>query len=481
MRHPAARTLAATAVASVTLAAAGPALADAHGLVGRTDLPIPRWLFAWAAAAVLVVSFVALATLWPKPRLETATGPAPGRTLLTLPARAGEVLCAAFGMGVFLVTVYAGFAGTQDAPTANLAPTVIYVVFWIGIPILSLVLGDVFRAFSPWRTAARLLQHAEARVRGADSTPAAPRAYPERLGYWPAAAGILVFAWVELIYTGRDDPSQLATMAVAYAVVQVVGMRRYGIDAWTERADAFGVVFAFYGRIGPLFLEAGRLATRPWLSALPAIKAVPGTVGLLCVMIGTTSYDGFSLGATWRDLAPDLTDVFESAGLDFPQAYEVAQTIGMVVVVLLVAGLYRLGVEGMKSVGGTPRTDDLAGRFAHSLIPISLAYVVAHYISLLLFQGQAIWFLASDPLGDGTDLFGTADHRIDYFISATGIWYLQVGALVLGHAAGLVLAHDRALVLYRRPRDATRSQYWMLAVMVGFTSLGLWLLSAQGE
>ena len=110
---------------------------------------------------------------------------------------------------------------------------------------------------------------------------------------------------------------------------------------------------------------------------------------------------------------------------------------------------------------------------------IALAYVVAHYFSLLIYQGQATAYLASDPLGRGSDLFGTASTTIDYgVISATGIWYVQVGALVAGHVSGLILAHDRAVAMYRSPRQATRSQYWMLAVMVGFTSLGLWLLSA---
>jgi hypothetical protein len=136
----------------------------------------------------------------------------------------------------------------------------------------------------------------------------------------------------------------------------------------------------------------------------------------------------------------------------------------------------------MGTIGGGHPGDELARRFAHSLIPIALAYVVAHYFSLLVYQGQAMASLVSDPLGDGSDLFGTAGATVDYtVISATGVWYVQVGALVLGHVAGLTLAHDRALTVYRRVRDATRSQYWMLAVMVGFTSLGLWLLSASAQ
>jgi hypothetical protein len=148
----------------------------------------------------------------------------------------------------------------------------------------------------------------------------------------------------------------------------------------------------------------------------------------------------------------------------------------------VIALLYRLGIMGMHTVGRRLPTAELSGAFAHTLIPIAFAYVLAHYFSLVAYQGQAIAALASDPLGDGSDLLGTASATIDYtWISATGIWYVQVAALVTGHVAGLALAHDRALALFTKARDATRSQYWMLAVMVAFTSLGLWLLSAAAQ
>jgi hypothetical protein len=162
-------------------------------------------------------------------------------------------------------------------------------------------------------------------------------------------------------------------------------------------------------------------------------------------------------------------------------ALEITFTIGLLTMVGLISGLYRMGVIGMQSIGYGDATE-LSRRFVHSLIPIAMAYVVAHYFSLLMYQGQAMAYLVSDPLGHGSDLFGTATVTIDYnLVGANGVWYVQVFALVLGHAAGLTLAHDRALVVYDRARDATRSQYWMLAVMVAFTSLGLWLLSAAAQ
>ncbi|MCW3016232.1 MAG: fenitrothion hydrolase [Solirubrobacterales bacterium] len=478
MKGAVVRALGGAGLASAALAVLGPATASAHGLVGRQDLPIPRWLFAWAAAVVLVISFVALATLWPRPRLEHLSDEA-GRRLFAVPRLPAEILLGAFGVFVFVLTVYAGLAGTQTE-TANLAPTLIYVIFWIGIPILSVVFGDVFRAINPWRAIGRVLGTVAKRV-GSGAMPE-PLPYPEKLGRWPAAAGILVFAWVELVYAGRSDPSQLAIMALAYAAVQLIGMSLYGVEAWTQRADAFGVLFNLYGRIAPLHFTGGVLRARPLLGGLPSLQVVPGTVALLCVMIGTTSFDGFSQGPTWSNAAPHLQNFFTKLGFSQEHALEAAFTVGLVLVVLAISGLYRLGIAGMRSVGGIPRSTDLAGRFVHTLVPISFAYVVAHYASLLLYQGQAMSYLLSDPLGDGSNYLGTAGQTIDYgIISATGIWYVQVAALVLGHAAGLVLAHDRALALYRKPRDATRSQYWMLAIMVGFTSLGLWLLSAQSQ
>jgi hypothetical protein len=458
--------------------AALPAAASAHGLVGKQDLPIPRWLFAWAAAVVLVVSFVALATMWPRPRLERAVE----RPVWRAPAIL-EVLCGALGVAAFVVTVWAGFAGTQTA-TANLVPTVVYVVFWVGIPFTTLLLGDVFAAFNPWRALARGVAWAYGRLRGGREAPA-PLVYPRWLGRWPAALGILAFAWVELVYVNRDDPSQLATMAVLYAAIQLIGMSVYGIEPWSRNADAFGVYFRLFSMLSPLHWRSRELYVRPPLAGAPKLDAGAGTVALLCTMIGTVSFDGLSQGALWTGtggLAPKLQQRFINLGFSGEVALEITFTVGLLFMVGVVSGVYRLGVVGMHSVGRGHTTTELSRRFVHSLIPIALAYVIAHYFSLLTYQGQAMAYLISDPLGHGSNLFGTATATINYnVIGANGVWYVQVLALVLGHACGLALAHDRALVVYQRVRDATRSQYWMLAVMVAFTSLGLWLLSAAAQ
>ena len=440
----------------LVVAAWAPAHAAAHGLGGRADLPVPAWLFSWAAGAVLVVSFLAMAVLWRTPRFEGAGGRALGRVPLAL-----EVLAGAAGVALLALVVAAGLAGTAD-PLDNLAPTAIYVAFWVGIPLASALAGDVFRPLNPWRALARAGAWLAGRTRGRPLR--APLSYPERLGRWPAAAGVLAFGWVELAYPGGDVPSRLAGMALAYAAVQLAGMALFGIERWTERADAFAVAFGMIGRIGPLAARGGRLVLRRPFAGLAGLDPAPGTAAVACALIGVTTFDGASNGELWAEVRPDLAGALGGTAAD---------TLGLLVAGALVGGLYALGVAGMRGAVRRPPAG-LAERFAAALVPIGLAYAIAHYFSLVVFQGQALPHLLADPLGRGPE-----GPDIDYgAIGAEAIWYVQVAALVAGHVAGLVLAHDRALALFPRAGEAVRSQYWMLAVMVGYTGLGLWLLSA---
>ncbi len=468
------RLLARLVVAAGLVLAAAPQSALAHGLVGREDLPIPKWLFGWAAAVVLVASFVGLAVLWPKPRLESPSE----RRVAGIP-RFLDPLAGAIGVALFVLVLYAGFEGSQTT-TNNLAPTFIFVLFWVGMAVVSPIFGDLFKALNPWRAIARAVAFMASKV--SRSGLPSPMPYPAKFGRWPAAIGLLAFAWVELVYSGRGDPSNLAVLALAYAAVQFVGMSLYGIETWNRYGDGFGAYFGLFARISPLNWTREGLYVRKPLSGLTTLDPVPGTVALLATIIGTTSFDGFSGGPAWGDIAPQLTDLFRNLGFGQSTALELAFTIGLVGAVLIVGGMYRLGVIGMQTISPTTTTKELAGRFAHSLVPIGLAYVVAHYFSLLAYEGQRVVYLVSDPLGSGANLFGTHNATVDYtWISATGIWYVQVAALVIGHVAGLVLAHDRALISFGDNRTATRSQYWMLVVMIAFTSLGLWLLSAANS
>jgi hypothetical protein len=469
------RRLLVTLILAGGLAAVLPDAALAHGFVGREDLPIPKWLFGWAATVVLVASFVGLAVLWPRPRLERREE----RRWMSVP-KILDPICGTIGAALFVLVVYAGYAGSQEG-AANIAIVFIFAIFWVGMALASPLFGDIFKAFNPWRAIARAVAWIASRLssRGLPE----PMAYPAWLGRWPAVVGILCFAWVELAYSGRGVPSNLATLALAYAAVQLVGMSLYGIETWNRYGDGFGVYYGLFARLSPLRWVRGAVYVRPPLAGLTTLEVVPGTVALLCTAIGTTSFDGFSTGPIWSDLAPRITNALRDLGMGQADAFQLASSIGLFMSVLVVAGLYWLGVSGMQREShDAMTTTQLARRFVHSLVPIALAYVVAHYFSLLAFDGQRIAYLSSDPLGNGSNIFGTATATVDYaWISSTGIWYVQVGALVLGHVAGLILAHDRALVTFKQSRTATRSQYWMLAVMIAFTSLGLWLLSSANS
>ncbi|WP_320672761.1 fenitrothion hydrolase [Patulibacter defluvii] len=467
---------AALAVAGACLAA--PASASAHGLAGGRQLPIPEWLFAWGAAIVLVVSFVGLTVLWPRPKLAEL---ARGRTV-AVPAAlrvGGRVLLGALGLAFYGLTVWAGLAGT-DNPQANLAPTAVYVAFWVGVPVLSLLVGDLWRAISPWRTIAELAGWIGRRVAGPDGLPQ-PLAYPERIGRWPAAAVLLAFAWLELAASDKDDPTLLGVLALLYGAAMLIGTSLYGIR-FLDRADGFAQYFRLAGALSPLRWRDGGLRLRWPGTGLVEIEPAPGLTAVVLTLIGTTTFDGLSGGELWSQdgaLGPWLEDRFGSLGLAASDAAVAAATVGLLLCVLLVTGFVRLGIAGIRSVD-PKRLDSrtLLLRFAPTLAPIAIGYAVAHYCSLLVVQGQALGFLLSDPLGDGSNWFGTAGWEIDYgALGVNGTWYVQVAALVAGHVAGLVAAHDLALRTFRGPRAAARSQYWMLAVMVAFTSLGLWLLS----
>jgi hypothetical protein len=292
--------------------------------------------------------------------------------------------------------------------------------------------------------------------------------------------GIFAFAICELCWAKATEPGPLAILMLLYFVAMVIGMSLYGVEAWTRNADAFGVLFGLIGSLAALGRRADtrRLYLRVPFTGAARLAPAAGTIALLVISVASTAFDGAKEGALFNDLAQDLQSFFHDLGFSLGFSLELAFVVGLAGAVVIVAIIWALGMAGMKPPPGTSRRE-LARAFGHTLIPIAAGYLVAHYFSLLAYNGQDVWRLANDPLGDGSDLFGGADATIDYgIVSATGIWYVQVFALVIGHVAALVLAHDRALELYGSAKRATRSQVVMLVLMVAFTCLGLWLLSA---
>ena len=439
---------------------------------------MPAWLFAWGASLVLIISFALLSVAWTQARLQREEWrPVPRWLSRALLNPVTEVLCGLIGVGLFVVVLYAGFRGISD-PTQNFSVVFVFYTFWLGLVLLSVLLGDVFRAFNPWRALGRLVSGGFRLVAG-QSAPA-PLRYPDRLGRWPAVIGVLLFVWLELIAGGGASPTphDIAVATVIYSLVTFVCMALFGVEEWIERGETFSAYFGMFSRLAPFEARRAELGIRKFLTGAPQWAAVPGAAALVLASIAVTSFDGAQEGA----LSGAIRWTFERCsdiGFSLPDSFRVANTIWLLIVFAGVSLLYWLGVKGMHTVRGSPPVRDLARSFAHTLIPIALAYLVAHYFSAFLYQEQAQFtYILSDPLGHGSDLFGTAGGGINYgIVGSNTVWYVQVAALVIGHVTALTLAHDRALGVYDSVRNASRSQYFMLAVMVAFTCFGLFLLS----
>ena len=450
----------------------------AHGIGVAKDLPLPLWLFYYTGAIVLVVSFVALGVLWTKPRLENSTWERqlPRRLQRILLSSALHVVVSGASFGLLVLVFLAALLG-EPSVGANLAPTFVFVIFWVGMVILVVVLGNIWRVLNPWRAAADGVAWISDRL-GVRWEPLAH--YPERLGRWPAAAMLFAFTAYELAYLNASQPRSLALAILMYSWISWVGAAVFGRQAWFENADGFTAYFGFLSRIAPFGAREreGRreLVVRPPLKALTRWDDRPGTLAVVAVMLGSVAFDGFSRTATWQNRLFEIeADLISNPRLsDF--VVTLVNVAGLTVFVLLVAGFYLLAVTGARAVAHTHRP--LVTAFVFSLVPIALAYVLAHYISLLVNQGQFAIPLASDPFGRGWDLLGTADFAPNLTaLTPDMIWYTQVAVLVIGHVLGLVLAHDRAVALFSSARTAVRTQYAFLILMVLYTVAGLWLLS----
>ena len=446
----------------------------AHGIGGIRDLPVPRYVFYYGAAAVLVVSFVGLALLWKRPVLaERRNGrplpPLLQRVLLSTPLR---VVLGALSFALLVFLWLGALVGKNDSGV-NFTPTFVYVYFWIFMPILVVVLGDVWSVLSPWKAAANGLGWTLKRF---GLWGDAPFEYPARLGRWPAAVMLLSFVTMELSYSNPSDPHALALAIAIYSVVTWAGAAAFGSEAWFRNGDGFSVDFMLLARISAFGRrDDGTLVVRTPFSGLSISDATPGMIAMVAVMLGSTFFDGFSRTSIWQNryynVQVDLIDRPSLADL----VGQLMNLGGMLLAVAFVGFAFRLAVAGTESIA---EKRPLSQEFIDSLIPIAFVYIIAHYFSLLLYQGEVGIKLLSDPWGRGWDLFGTHDFSPNFtFLTPHTIWYVQVVALVAGHVAGLAVAHDRAVGLFKTPRMALWTQYPMLVLMVLFTVGGLWVLS----
>lgn len=447
----------------------------AHGIGGVRDLPVPESFFFTTAAIVLVVSFVLLGALWRRPLLERLED---GRALprgvqVVLLSRVVRVVLGAASVALLVLLLATALLGTT-LELLNFAPTFVYVIFWLGLPLLSVVLGDIWRVLSPWRAIADATVWAIERT-GRTAAPVLESQW--RYGRYPAAAALFAFVALELAHPRPAYPRTLGVAIALYSYWALAGMAVFGRDTWTRGGEGFAVAFHLLARIAPFGVRDGTIVVRWPFTGLAGADRVPGTLLLIGVLLGSTSFDGFSRTSFWQN---QLGDVRASLADESQWLVDLATTfLSIAALALFVSAVvvtYLSAVEGARRLVRAPRS--LAPDFVLPLVPIAFAYLVAHYFSLFVIQGQFIYSLASDPFGRGWDLFGTVAFAPNLaIVSPETVWYVQVAALVVGHVAGLAIAHDRAVSLFEDRRDALRSQYPLLGLMILYTVGGLWLLS----
>jgi hypothetical protein len=447
----------------------------AHGIGGVRDLPVPETFFFTTAAVVLVVSFLLLGLLWKRPVLERA---AEGRVLpdafsRVLLSTALRLVLGTISVGLLALTIATGLFGTSLA-LLNFAPTWVYVIFWLGIPLLSVLFGNVWSVLSPFRALADASVWA-LELGGREARPVLEPT--EWFGRYPAAVALLAFVTLELAHPDPDYPRTVGVAAAIYTYWALAGMALYGRDVWTRCGEGFAVAFALFARMAAFAAREGRIVVRWPLSGLAGADRTRGALVFTAVLLGSTSFDGFSRTSLWQNLLGDLrADLVDRPTWVTDLATTIVNLAGLLVFVAAVVLTYAAATEAARRLVHAPRS--LVPDFVLSLVPIAFAYLVAHYFSLFVIQGQFIITLASDPFGRGWDLFGTFDFAPNLaIVSPETVWYVQVIALTVGHVAGLAVAHDRAVALFENRGDALRSQYPMLALMILYTVGGLWLLS----
>ena len=508
-RGPAARSVGWLVAASTCI---GAVPASAHGFGLRYDLPLPLSLYLSGTAAAIVFSFVIVGLFV---RRAPRTDAYPHLDLRRhwigrlVTSAAASVLLRLAGLGLSVVTVLAGFLGNAD-PYQNIAPTMVWIIGWVGLAYVSAFIGNLWVTVNPWRTLFALAESIYRRAhRGHDLS--LRFAYPAGLGVWPAFALLLAFSWTELVYPSPAVPAHVAWLLVGYSVLTWTGMAVYGREAWLRHGELFSVIFSLFARFAPTEVRvlepalcaqcnahcgspdgpcidcydclsrAGptqwELALRPFAAGLLDSRAVSTSMtAFVLLVLATVLYDGVLGTPEWTEIETALVAL--TPGLGDVAAITI-RTIGLAAFWALFFGAY-LAVSAMISAAVARRrsTWDIARSMALTLVPIAIAYHLAHYLVYLLVQGQYIVPLLSDPFGYGWDLFGTAGYRVDIgIVGARFAWYTAVTAIVIGHIVAVYLAHAKSMRMFATRSTALRSQLPLTALMVAYTFVSLSILA----
>lgn len=465
-----------------------PLVAQAHGFGRLYNLPVPFWLYAWTASAVLIVSFL-LAAYFAQASSESSREPGeyPHKATRLHRLRWGLPWLKALSVFLLLLCLVTAFFGNPD-PYRNFSMTFFWVVFLLGFTYATAVIGNIYAAINPWRVIAETIGWCSQRYRQGLFT------YPKTLGTWPALVLYLGFIWLELF--GHGKPLSLGWMLLTYTGINLLGAGLVGITAWFRHCEFFSVYLRLIALMAVVdYAPAssnGERATLQWRKPLVGLiqtRATQwGTVVFVLAMLSTTTFDGLRATLIWvRLFWSDPTGwVTALAGsrpiMDIAALrpwYIAWETLWLVALPLVYLGVYLVFIWLTQRLAGSQRpVRNLAFDFAYTLLPIVLVYHMTHYATLMLTQGLKILSLASDPFGWGWDIFGTAMHFRAPILPGMGlVWHTQVGLILLGHMASVYLSHRVALRVLPSRGRAFLGQLPMLLLMILFTLVGLWVLA----
>ncbi|MHC4448182.1 MAG: hypothetical protein ACYSXF_10455, partial [Planctomycetota bacterium] len=491
--------------------------ARAHGFTVPYDLPVPLWLYMTGAAATVALSFVVIA-IFARGASEVRTYPRYDLLRWSIFRALGHPwslsVVRVASVATFALIVAAGLFGAQN-PFKNIAPILVWVIWWVGLAYVSALLGDLWALINPWKIAFAWGEGLFRRLSGRELTLGRP--VPRWLGFWPAALLFLMFAWIEMAWQGGEVPRTLALAILAYSVLTWAGMFIYGREQWLRRGEAFTLVFGLLARFAPLevrvlgssacsgcsnescrggegdcvncyecYARAGgrdrQWNLRPYAVGLLSEGPAPfSLIVFVLLMLSTVTFDGFRETPLWADLLDALISGIPSRAVTAVAVItSVALAAAPTLFVIVYLGFGRMiGASARSGVAdGGPTSLELAGYFVLTLIPIALAYHLAHYLSFLVIAGQLVIPLSSDPLGLGWNLFNTLHYRVDIsIVNARFVWFTAVPAVVIGHIVAVYLAHVMAVRVYKDQRAARLSQYPMLVLMVCYTMISLWILA----
>jgi hypothetical protein len=405
-----------------------PSSVSAHLLTGRYDSPLPLAAYLLGAAVVVGLSFAIVLFRSHSESIETLQEQAAPTGEVAVPLWLRRLI-RAVGILAYLWIMVQGFVG--HAGDADVGSLFLWTYGWVGLPLISAFIGPIWEWFDPFLT----IHDASAWVVRRFRLPTMSTVpYPDRLEHWPAVVALVVFVWLELVYTGARAGQPLAIVLLIYTAWTLLMMAQFGRDTWRRQGETFTVWFGLVNRVAPLARvdeHATRLYVRPYGAGLLTGDWRTSDLALVAAATGSILFDGLSQTQIWFDFfgAPPLF----------------AETAQM----LLFLGTIALLVFAVARIVGVPA-------MAAGLVPIALGYLIAHYLTAIIFDGQRILNALSDPLGLGWNIFGTAEFEPNQTWLPSGIiWAIEIVAVVGGHVYGAVMGHR---VLVMNAREQAREQ-----------------------